>query len=45
MENGEKDYKKLYEDALLTLSEKEEIISDQQFELDKLRRHLFGFRS
>ncbi|WP_228527946.1 IS66 family transposase, partial [Pararhodonellum marinum] len=45
MENGEKDYKKLYEEALLTLSEKEEIISDQQFELDKLRRHLFGFRS
>ena len=45
MENGEKDYKKLYEEALLTISEKEEIISDQQFELDKLRRHLFGFRS
>lgn len=45
MENGEKDYKKLYENALLTLSEKEEIISDQQFELDKLRRHLFGFKS
>jgi transposase len=45
MENGEKDYKKLYEDALLTISEKEEIISDQQFELDKLRRHLFGFKS
>lgn len=45
MENGEKDYKKLYEEALLTLSEKENIISDQQFELDKLRRHLFGFKS
>ncbi|ERM81678.1 hypothetical protein P872_19470 [Rhodonellum psychrophilum GCM71 = DSM 17998] len=52
MEHGEKDYKKLYEEALLTLSEKEEIliqkeeiISDQQFELDKLRRHLFGFKS
>ncbi|MFU8844934.1 MAG: IS66 family transposase [Bacteroidales bacterium] len=45
MGNGEKDYKKLYEEALLTLSEKEHIISDQQFELDKLRRHLFGFRS
>lgn len=27
------------------LLRKEEIISDQQFELDKLRRHLFGFRS
>jgi len=41
MENGEKDYKKLYENALLTLSEKEEIliqkeeiISIQEFELD-----------
>jgi transposase len=52
MENGEKDYKKLYENALLTLSEKEEIliqkeeiISIQEFELDKLRRHLFGFKS
>jgi hypothetical protein len=52
MENGEKDYKKLYEEALLTLSEKEEnllrkdeIISDRQFERDKLRRHLFGFKS
>src|SRR5690606_18596881 len=52
MENGETDYKKLYEEALLTISEKEEnllrkeeIISDQQFELDKLRRHLFGFKS
>lgn len=52
MENGGKDYKKLYEDTLLTLSEKEEIliqkeeiISDQQFELDKLRKHLFGFKS
>src|SRR5690554_3373212 len=45
MENGEMDYKKLYEEALLTISEKEETISDQQFELDKLRRHLFGFKS
>jgi transposase len=52
MENGEKDYKKLYEEALLTISqkeellcEKEEIISNQQFQLDKLRRHLFGFKS
>ena len=25
MENGDKDYKKLYEEALLTISEKEEI--------------------
>ena len=45
MKNGEKDYKKLYEEALLALSKKEDIISDQQFELDKLRRHLFGFKS
>lgn len=45
MGNGEKDYKMLYEEALLTVSEKEDIISDQQFELDKLRRHLFGFKS
>lgn len=51
MENGEIDYKKLYEEALLTISEKEEnllrkeeIISDQQFELDKLRRHLLDLR-
>lgn len=45
MENGEKDNKKLCEEALLTLSEKENIILDQQFELDKLCRHLFGFKS
>jgi transposase len=45
MENGDKDYKKLYEEALLTISEKEEITTDQQFELDKLCRHLFGFKS
>lgn len=52
MENGETDYKKLYEETLLTLSEKEEklsrkddTISDLKFELDKLRRHLFGFKS
>lgn len=45
MENGGNDYKKLYEEALLTISEKEDIISGQQFELDKLRKHLFGFKS
>jgi len=59
MENREADYKKLYEETLLTLSEKEEslvckqqeltkkeeIISDLKFELDKLRRHLFGSKS
>lgn len=52
MENGKKDYEKLYEEALLTLSEKEEnlvqkedIISDLRIELDKLRKHLFGSKS
>lgn len=52
MENKEADYKKLYEETLLVLSEKEEtlsekdnIIADLGFELDKLRRHLFGFKS
>lgn len=45
MENKETDYKKLYEEALLTVSQKEDIISDLQSELDKLRRHLFGSKS
>jgi transposase len=52
MENRAPDYKKLNEDALLNLSEKEEklsrkeeVISDLQSELDKLRRHIFGFKS
>ena len=52
MENTGTDYKKLYEETLLTLCEKEEklsqkadIISDLQSELDKLRKHLFGFKS
>ena len=52
MDNKETDYKKLYEEALLTLSKKEEllskkedIISDMQFELDKLRKYIFGFKS
>lgn len=45
MENKEADYKKLYEETLLTLSKKEDTISDLKFELDKLRRHLFGFKS
>lgn len=46
------DYKKLYEKTLLVLSEKEgvltekdHVISDLKFELDKLRRHLFGSKS
>jgi hypothetical protein len=37
--------KKLYEQALLALSEKEEIISVQRLELDKLRKFIFGFKS
>src|SRR5690606_25192064 len=52
MENRDPDYKKLYEETLLTLLEKEEkltrkeeIISDLKYELDKLRRHLFGSKS
>lgn len=46
------DYKKLYEESLLTISEKEEslIKKDQQiiqlsFELDKFRKYLFGTKS
>jgi len=53
MENAAKNYQKLYEESLLTISQKEEafiqIISqkDEQiiqlsFELDKFRRYLFG---
>ncbi|REG87077.1 IS66 family transposase [Algoriphagus antarcticus] len=52
MENKEEDYKKLYEETLLVLSEKEEILSEKNdiiadlgFELDKLRRYIFGFKS
>ena len=52
MENTGTDYRKRYEETLLTLCEKEEklsqkadIISDLQSELDKLRKHLFGFKS
>lgn len=52
MEDKEIDYKKLYEDTLLVLSEKEDAlaekdirIADLGFELDKLRRHIFGFKS
>lgn len=59
MENRGADYKKLYEETLLVLSEKEEslseknnviaekdnIIADLGFELDKLRRYIFGFKS
>ena len=59
MENKEEDYKKLYEETLLVLSEKEgilvekeevivekdHVIADLGFELDKLRRYIFGFKS
>jgi len=52
MENKETDYEKLYRDSLLTLSEKESILSEKDdiiadlgFELDKLRRYIFGFKS
>lgn len=45
MENKEADYKKLYEETLLVLSEKDGIIADLGFELDKLRRYIFGFKS
>jgi transposase len=56
MENTAANYKKLYEESLLTISEKEEeylkIVSskDEQiaqlsFELDKFRRYLFGSKS
>lgn len=52
MENTPTDYKKLYEqeleahrESLLTISEKEEKITDLQFELDKLRKYIFGSKS
>jgi transposase len=45
MDNKETDYKKLYEEALLTLSKKDDIISDMRSELDKLRKYIFGFKS
>lgn len=45
MENKETDYKKLYEETLLVLSEKDHVIANLGFELDKLRRYIFGFKS
>lgn len=59
MENTAIDYKKLYEQSLLTISEKEkelshsrltisqkeEKISSLSFELDKLRKYIFGKKS
>ncbi|MEQ9303623.1 MAG: IS66 family transposase, partial [Marinoscillum sp.] len=45
MEKAAKDYKKLYEESLLTISEKEDRITELRFELDKFRRYLFGSKS
>jgi transposase len=45
MKNTATDYKKLYEESLLTISKKEEEISQLSFELDKFRRYLFGKKS
>lgn len=45
MENTATDYKKLYEESLLTISQKEEQITQLSFELDKFRRYLFGSKS
>jgi transposase len=52
MENGQKDYKLLYEQALLTISQKEEllcekdqIIANQLFQLEKFKKALFGPKS
>jgi transposase len=38
-------YTKRYEETLLAVYEKEDLISDLQSELDKLLRHIFGFKS
>mgnify|MGYP000317503413 CR=1 FL=1 len=38
------DYKKLYEETLLVLSEKDHVIANLGFELYKLRRYIFGFK-
>lgn len=52
MENTATDYKKLYEESLLTISKKEEELSAEReqiaqlnFQLDKLRKYLFGSKS
>ena len=45
MGNTATDYKKLYEESLLTISEKEDKISQLIFELDKFRRYIFGRKS
>lgn len=52
MESTSVDYKKLYQESLLTISRKEETITEKDekiiqlsFELDKFRRYLFGKKS
>lgn len=45
MENTATDYKKLYEQSLLTILEKEEKIVSLSFELDKFRKYIFGKKS
>lgn len=45
MESAATDYKKLYEESLLTIAEKDEQISTLNFELDKFRKYLFGSKS
>lgn len=45
MENTAIDYKKLYEQSLLTICEKEEKIASLSFELDKFRKYIFGKKS
>ena len=56
MENTATDYKKLYEQSLLTILEKEETFTEElakkeekisalSFELDKLRKYIFGKKS
>jgi len=45
MGNAATDYKKLYEESLLTISEKEDKISQLIFELDKFRRYIHGSKS
>ena len=45
MEDTAIDYKKLYEESLLTISQKEEQIFQLNFELDKFRDYIFGNKS
>jgi transposase len=45
MENPAADYRALYEESLLAISENQERIAQLQFELEKFRRYFFGKRS